>query len=512
MNRVLFKAYMALLLLVTVHEASGEQLVNPTPVPQSSGEIQQRIDSLSESLMIAQQRLQESQRELGQMQEEIQKLRQQISMQPTAAPGTLTSAPAPPPTNSSSSTLIEDQQALEAAVKLHDQIKVESASKYPLRVTGLVLFNAFLNKGLGDNIDVPAVALRETATSGNGSLGGSFRQTVLGLEGDGPVIAGARSSASIDFDFFSGVSYTDYGTSAGIVRMRTANIALNWERDRLEVGLSPPLISPLSPTSFATISEPALSGAGNLWTWAPQLRYAHDFGSPRTPHVQLELGLWDSPSAGYNPNQLFRIATPGELSEQPAYETRFSYTDGQDLGLQLGMSGYYSRQSYPGYAGSAETEHLDSWATTFDWRIPVSRYFEFSGEGYRGRALGGLGGGVYKDVITGTSRSAGLPMLQGLNASGGWVQWKSHFKQSLESNLSIGLDDGFARDFHAVLQSPTASATQLRARNRMSVANVIFRPKASFIISPEYRRIWSWPITGTRSTLNIFTLSVGYRF
>ena len=49
----------------------------------------------------------------------------------------------------------------------------------------------------------------------------------------------------------------------------------------------------------------------------------------RQRSVQFEFGLWDSPAAGYNANQLFRTASPAELAEQPAYETRVSYGRGR---------------------------------------------------------------------------------------------------------------------------------------------------------------------------------------
>jgi hypothetical protein len=268
----------------------------------------------------------------------------------------------------------------------------------------------------------------------------------------------------------------------------------------------------LSPSSYATVAEPSLAGAGNLWTWAPQLRYTHRFSLPQERHLQVELGLWDSPAAGYNSNQLFRSASPAELAEQPAYEARISYGTAADQGLQLGIGGYSSQQSYPGYQGYPGTEHLNSWAVTSDFRLPFARHFEISGEAYRGRSIGGLGGGVYKDVVTGTSPATGANVLQPLNAIGGWAQFKTRFSSTLETNISLGLDNGFARDFHAVVLSPTAGVTQLRARNRMLVANLIFRPKSYIILSPEYRRVWSWPINSTASTLDVFTLSAGYQF
>jgi hypothetical protein len=76
----------------------------------------------------------------------------------------------------------------------------------------------------------------------------------------------------------------------------------------------------------------------------------------------------------------------------------------------------------------------------------------------------------------------------------------------------VGQDSGYAGDFHALVLPVTASATQLRARNRMVVGNLIFRPKTYLIFSPEYRRIWTWPIFGAASTADVFTLSMGYQF
>ncbi len=447
------------------------------------------------------------------LQQQLLEVQQQMAAAGTISPPTATAAIEPTASEPSTvSSLEEREQALEAAVKTHDQTKVESASKYPVRLTGLILFNGYLNRGVVDNTDLPAFALRPTSTSGNGNLGAGLRQTILGIEGDGPRIFGARTSANVSLDFFSNVSYSGYGTSAGVVRMRTGSINLDWQHDSIQVGMVQPLIAPLLPDSYATVAEPSLAGAGNLWTWGPQLRYTHRFPTHDGNRLQLELGLWDSPAAGYNSNQLFRTSSPAELSEQPAYETRVSYGSDADHGLQLGIGGYYSRQAYPGYQGYQGTETLNTWAGTLDFRLPIGHRMQISGEGYRGRAIGGLGGGVYKDVITGTNPVTGAPVLHGLNAIGGWTQFKTIFTPTFESNLSIGLDDGFARDFHAVVQSPTASPTQLRARNRMFVANLIFRPKTYIVFSPEYRRVWSWPITGSSSTLDVYTLSIGYQF
>jgi hypothetical protein len=481
-------------------------------------ELQQKLEAISSALVTAHQQLEQSQKEIDQLSEQVILIKKQLAI---AQPGlaqpsnSANDADAAKTTAAAIEDLQERQQTLEAQVKLHEQTKVEGESKYPIRVTGLILFNSFINRGIVDDIDLPEAALAPSDETGNGSAGASFRQTILGLEGFGPRIAGARTSADVNLDFFGGLAYSNSSTSAGIVRMRTASINFDWSHDSIQVGMVSPLISPLSPTSYATVAEPSMAGAGNLWTWSPQLKYAHQFPLQSGKQIQLEFGLWDPPAAGYSTSLTVRVPSPGEQSKQPAYESRVSYGTSSDdnygptsdgHSYHVGLSGYYSRQSYP-YGNS-----LDSWAVTTDFRIPLTHIFEVSGEGYRGRSLGGLGGGAYKDILYGTSPVTHLDSYRGLNAIGGWTQLKTRFGQSLEANAVIGLDDGLARDFHTLVFPETATEIQLRARNEMVVGNLIFRPKTYIILSPEYRRIWTWPIYGFGNTANIFTLSAGYQF
>jgi hypothetical protein len=470
-------------------------------------QLEKKLETLSLALATTRQQLDQSQQEIQQLKDELAQIRQQIvSSQP--APATSPNSASIAAATKAATDIEERQDMLETQVKLHEQTKVESTSKYPIRLSGLILFNAFANRGAVDNIDLPTIATRQTTGTNDGSIGGSLRQTILGIEGNGPRVAGARTSADVSLDFFGGLAYSNFGTSSGIVRMRTASINLDWTRDSVQAGLVGPLISPLSPSSYATVAEPGMAWAGNLWTWAPQLKATHRFMLRDERRVQLEFGLWDPPAAGYNgTSNVFRSPSPGEEAKQPGYEARVSFGSGTaEHGLQLGLGGYYGRQSYPNHRPN------DSWAGTADWRIPLSSRFEISGEGYRGRSLGGLGGGVYKDVLYGTDPISGASIMRGLNAVGGWTQFKSRFGQSFEANAAIGQDTGFAGDFHALMLPATASATQLRARNRMVVGNLIFRPKTYLIVSPEYRRIWTWPIYGAGNTADVFTLSLGYQF
>lgn len=469
--------------------------------------MEQELGTISEALASTRRQLEQSQQQIEQLQEELAQMRRQLGNSTSAAVGANADSAQP-----KSGDLVERVEALEAQVKIQDQTKVESSSKYPIRVNGLVLFNGFVNRGGVDDIDLPSIAV-PAPTGASGSVGAGMRQTILGIEGFGPRIAGARTSADVSFDFFGGIPYTNYGTVAGLVRLRTAGIHFDWDHDSLQAGLETPLITPLSPTSYATVAEPGLAWAGNLWTWVPEIRYSHQFVRSGGKRAQFEVGLLDPPAAGYNSmTNVLRTPSPGERASQPAYEMRLSYgSRGEEQGSHIGLSGYYSRQSYPAPTGSASVGN-DSWAFTTDWRLSIAHRFELSGEGYRGRSLGGLGGGVYKDVLYGTDPDGGYAVIRGLNDIGGWTQFKTRFGRSLEANAAIGLDNGFASDFHSIILLPFAGATQMRARNRTLVANVIYRPKTYLIFSPEYRRIWTWPIYGQGNTADVFTLSAGYQF
>ena len=494
-------------LMYLLASSSAVSLHAQSQLKTTDAEMVQRIEAISSALITTRQQLDQSQQQIIQLQAELAAVRRQLASRQDTASASVPPDPSPvqTATSSSSQPMEERQQTVEAQVKVLDQTKVETGSKYPVRLTGLILFNGFINHGSVDNIDLPSIATRQTPGTSDGSAGASLRQTILGIEADGPRIAGARTSADVSFDFFGGIAYSNYGTASGIVRMRTGSINLDWSRDSVQFGMVPPLISPLIPTSYATVAEPGMAWAGNLWSWAPQLRIGHRFPVSDDKRLMAEFGLWDPSSSGYNTSDVFRAPSAGEQTKQPGYEGRLSFGSDSERRFQAGVGGYYSRQTY----GSANN---DAWAFTADWRIPMAHRFELSGEGYRGRSLGGLGGGVYKDVIFGTDPISGATVWRGLNDIGGWTQFKSRFSQSLEANATIGQDNGFASDFHAVVLPATASPTALRARNRMLVGNVIFRPKTYLIFSPEYRRIWTWPIAGNGSTANIFTLSVGYQF
>ncbi len=475
--------------------------------------VSQQLEKLATALHATQQQVEQSQQQIQQMQAEIDRLRALLAAKDALPKSSATAGPPSAPTvvaesPERASEASEDIDILKSASAQQQQTKVESSSKFPVRLTGLVLFNSFVNQGTVDQIDLPNSALLPSTTSSNTSTGASLRQTILGLEGTGPVLGGAQTSARISLDFFGGVTGAATSGPAGTVRLRTAAITAAWAHDTLEANYDTPLISPLSPDSFATVAQPSLAWSGNLWTWAPQFAWTHSFSLKNTDRsLSFQLGLLDTQTLNAASNLTQRSIGAGEASGQPSYETRLAYGSGKnERHFELGIGGLYGRQVYKG------NQRIDTWATTADWRVPFGRRFNLSGELYRGRGLGDLGGGAYRNTVTYNFPNSTATYLRALNAEGGWVQWSYKLSSTLNAHASIGQDSAAGNELRNSIPLSGASPIFFYARNRSIVGNLIFRPWSSIILSPEYRRLQSWPTLGNVNTANIYTLTFGYQF
>src|SRR5271156_3834327 len=105
--------------------------------------------------------------------------------------------------------LEESTQLLGSKIDEQYQTKVETAAKYRARLSGIVLMNAFRNVGASDNLDLPDYAQQPVPGTSQTSAGATLRQTQIGLEIFGPTLAGAKSSANVQFDFFGGFPATN---------------------------------------------------------------------------------------------------------------------------------------------------------------------------------------------------------------------------------------------------------------------------------------------------------------
>ncbi len=458
--------------------------------------------------------------ELGETRHELQDSRQKIEdlqnhlasvekeLATRGASDTQPSAMVPTPDQSATDLrsavdhLQEQTDILQSQVKQHEQTKLESSSKYPIKLSGLILFNTYVNDGAVDNIDLPILALSRTPDIAHGSISGSMRQTILGLDARGPRLVGARTSGDVHIDFFGGIYDGDWNPYAGHVRLRTAHMKLDWGDTSLQAAIDGPIYSPVEPTSYASVGAPSLAWSGNLWTWAPQIVLTHQFEAIGAGRPKLEFGLMDPQPPESPPNGGTHQPGASERSKQPAYQARVSYSIGEDgEAMTIGAGGYYSLQRYAG------SPNVNSWVGTADWLLPITKYLEVSGQFYRGSALGGQGGGTFKDVYTDNHS-----IQRGLDDVGGWGQIKGKLNPRLEVNGAFGLDNAFGGELHSASFYEGADVYDFLARNRTISANFIYRPRAYLLFSSEYRNIHSWQTNHVDNTANSMSLSAGYLF
>ena len=205
----------------------------------------------------AQQRI--SELESAELKKELIAAKDQVAAPDANKAGAIASSPENADVVERVARLEENQQMADQKLAVHDQTKVESGSKYRLRLSGILLFNLFGNVGAVDNIDFPQLAEPKQFLFNDHSLGGSVRQSQIGLQAFGPDVAGARTSADLRFDFAGGFPDVPNGTSFGIMRLRTATVRFDWTNTSVIGGQDTLFFAPLAPTSIATIATPPLS-------------------------------------------------------------------------------------------------------------------------------------------------------------------------------------------------------------------------------------------------------------
>jgi hypothetical protein len=522
-------------------------MARPQDLPRES--VQQQTGSVGESLRDLQTQVRElksmltemraeaagSRAEIIEMRRELDATRLQLAstqrppQEPSSNPGNL--AGGPPPSAGAEVESVEAQTGEERLAKLEEdqrllsnkideqyQTKLESASKYRVRLSGIVLLNVFGNRGTVDNEDFPDVALPRGPLDSKRDLGFTLRQSELGLEVFGPEVAGAKTSANLQFDFSAGFPDALNGVTFGLVRLRTGTIRLDWSRTSLVAGQDALFFSPLSPTSIASLAVPAFSYAGNLWSWAPQIRIERRFDLSSSATIALQGGILDA-LTGEPPDSQFlrssssqsdplfvRSGQAGEQSGQPGYAARVAWSEhafGQTI--TVGLGGYYSRQNW----GLAR--NVDAWAGMSDWTFPLGRWLELTGEFYTGRALGGLSGGIGRSVLFEGLLTDPATTVRGLRSMGGWSQLKFKPLAKLEFNGAFGQDNPLAADVRRFPDSPSYF-NPLIVRNQSSMANFVYRPRSDLLLSLEYRHLRTFSLSRDSVTANHISLNAGVLF
>ncbi len=501
----------------------------PPPATTSPGETTNPVRDLQDQvhqlqILVDQMRAEnaESRAEMHQLRQDLQATRALLERPPAQTGGgaETTAAASAAPENGSqaasgttSSPLEERVQKLEESTSLigskideQYQTKVESASKYHARFHGIVLMNAFRNLGGSDNLDFPTSAQQVAPGRPQSSAGATLRQSEIGFEIFGPQVFGAKTSADVQFDFAGGFPSTGNAVNFGIARLQTASLRFDWEHTSVVAGQDSLFISPLSPTSFASLAIPAFAFGGNLWAWTPQLRVEHRFSLSDQQTLTLQAGILDNLNWESNYNSFNRLAQAGEMSGQPAYAFRTAWSRPvQEHPLSLGIAGYYGRQTWPW------ERYVDAWSGMADWQLPIFARLGLSGEFYRGRGIGGLGGAIGTSILFGGDPMFRGTPIRGLDTAGGWSQLQFHLTPKLELNGVIAEDDAFASDVRGFATDQN-NFGQILGRNRGAMGNVVFRPRSDLVVSAEFRRLRTFPVYSSSNVTNQVNLAVGILF
>jgi len=389
---------------------------------------------------------------------------------------------------------LEEQMQLQAGrIAEQDQVKVEGVHRTPVRLTGLVLFNAALNGRHGSaTVDYPQVAsLAAVPVRGSARLS----QSVFGLEFEAPqAVLGGRFRGSFTMDL-SGMA--DSGPTNTLVRFRTASIEGQWKSRSILVGQEKPIFAPREPNSLARVDTSPLASAGNLWLWRPQLRFEQKVQLGTAQEFRAQVGITQTrEDLGLIPAQ---VAASMEV-RRPAFEGNFRFTHRIDdfRRVEIAHGLHWSTTHVAGGSVAANVYSID-------WFMNPIRQMEFTGFLFTGQNLAKHGGlaGVPSFILQAERPGAGAMRLQPVRGRGGWAQLTWIATPRLSFNLFSGRQESPDR---------TGFASTVRFRNWVNGVNFFYKLAPNVVTGIEASRVRSWYVGGQHPLNNHYDLYVAYLF
>jgi hypothetical protein len=365
-----------------------------------------------------------------------------------------------------------DQQRIEEMA----QTKVEASEHFPIRLTGMALFNAFLDSRQSGSVQYPVVA----ANPGPGEAGATLRQTILGLDFRGPTTFWNGS--------IHGNVYMDFFASGNVVHMRTGEIEIDWLTRSIMVGVEKPIFNPREPSSLAQVGVSPLTGAGNLWLWLPQVRLEQDFRFAENTGLRAQMGVIQTREAGPYAGSTF---TGTVEAARPGLEGRYEFFHNldNDRHLEIAAGFHTSTTRAAGFS-------IPSRLFSLDWGIVPFRKLEFSGAFYEGQNVAPLGEGY----------AQGFGLYDGeaeaVHSRGGWGQLTLHVLPRVDVHLFSGEQNDNANNLLA----------GNIARNLLFGGNVFFRVAPNVLLGPEVTQLRTLYLAQGVRINNHYDLALAYLF
>jgi hypothetical protein len=413
------------------------------------------------------ERLDRLERENKALLEEIQALRAELTATPVEAPA---------------ETLAEKVEIQGQRVEEQAQTKVEASQRFPIRLTGTMLVNAFANSRQNGGSDYPTAA---SAIPGPDRAGATVRQTLLGLKYDGPqTFLGGRVHGALFMDFYQGAAPLQEW-----IRLRTGTIQVDWATRNIKVGVDKPIFNPRDPDSLAQVGVSPLTGAGNLWLWLPQVRLEQDFAFGASSGLRAQVGAVQTREV--NP---YGVAPSGGKIEgvRPGVEGRFEAFHKFDDERRLEFSaGFHTSKTHSnGYS-------IPSNLVSLDWFFNPWKRLEFTGAFFSGKNVANLGTGAVNQgyYIAGYYAEA-------IHSRGGWGQFTIHALTRLDFHLFTG-----QQDYQDSQLKPGSVG-----KNLLYGGNLFFRVAPNVIVGPEITQLRTFYLGQGVRINNHYDLAFAYLF
>ena len=422
-------------------------------------------DDLLKSVLLRLDKLEEQNRALM---DEVKSLRATLASATSAKP--VQEDPAP--------SLERRVEVAEHRIEEQAQTKVEASQRFPIRITGALLFNAFANTG-------NMASTYSSVVTGPEPEGATFRQTLLGLDFNGPSLPGnGTASGSLTLDFAGYAPYT-YGAT---VNLRRAVLNLDWAHRSVIFGQDKPLISRRSPDSLAEVLVPPLANAGNPWIWTPQVRYVERFGNRENMGINVESAVLETEEdLAYVP--AYTYATVEKA--RPAWEERVAFWlhHGDDQKFEFAPGFHFSDSRVNGVT-------VPSRIATLDWLIQPVRRIQWKGLLFTGENMANLSGftnGFHEDMDG---------RFEAVRGAGGWTQVSVEIAPRLTLNALAG--------FQAPRLDGLASGTL--THDYSFASNLMYRLAPNILLGAEALQERAGYLETSHIIRDHYDLAIGYLF
>src|SRR4051794_18315769 len=388
------------------------------------------------------------------------------------------------------SDLAETVGVLQSQVAELAQTKTESSSKMPVKIYGTILSNTFFNTRDVDWADVP-ILVNSRSVFNSGWFSSSLRQSRIGLEVNGPTVGPFKTSGVFAMDFMGGMTDFQATPLFGLPNIVYAYARFESARTAIEAGQDEMILAPGNPTSLVAFSYPELYRAGNLYLRAPQVRVERQLTGSKQGQLKATLGIVTP--VGTYPTLDFPGGGVTNGWKRPAVQARIGWQSApqgatDQPGWALGISGHYGRVALPQVNSSGNivsSFSQDSWAGAFDLDLH-SRQLGFDAEGYLGKNLQSLGGGIGQPGKT----------------AGGYFEGRFIATPRLQFNAGLGDDHLTKPDRISVLLN----------RNTAAFGNTIYQFTPEVRVSLEYRHMITKSFDATTRRNNSVNLGIAYSF